>query len=128
MKRRPPRSTRTDTLFPYTTLFRSTVGTVEVRVEGVTVLDLSGLDTLNSADATVAQVALGSRIVSSVATTPYYNDFVLWDGSGSDNNDFLGSVSVTDLTPASAVALNWSLTGAAPGAGAVDDFRIGRAW
>src|SRR3546814_6341011 len=25
MKRRPPRSTRTDTLFPYTTLFRSTI-------------------------------------------------------------------------------------------------------
>src|SRR3546814_6009205 len=27
MIRRPPRSTRTDTLFPYTTLFRSMVGT-----------------------------------------------------------------------------------------------------
>src|SRR3546814_16668774 len=27
MVRRPPRSTRTDTLFPYTTLFRSQVGT-----------------------------------------------------------------------------------------------------
>src|SRR3546814_12832888 len=26
MKRRPPRSTRTDTLFPYTTLFRSIAG------------------------------------------------------------------------------------------------------
>src|SRR3546814_5764168 len=26
MKRRPPRSTRTDTLFPYTTLFRSAAG------------------------------------------------------------------------------------------------------
>src|SRR6056297_549785 len=26
MIRRPPRSTRTDTLFPYTTLFRSTAG------------------------------------------------------------------------------------------------------
>src|SRR3546814_3686495 len=26
MKRRPPRSTRTDTLFPYTTLFRSYFG------------------------------------------------------------------------------------------------------
>src|SRR3546814_18409735 len=26
MERRPPRSTRTDTLFPYTTLFRSKVG------------------------------------------------------------------------------------------------------
>src|SRR3546814_19343863 len=30
MIRRPPRSTRTDTLFPYTTLFRSLVG-VKVR-------------------------------------------------------------------------------------------------
>src|SRR3546814_10091447 len=42
MMRRPPRSTRTDTLFPYTTLFRSGVlsmsspahGTVEARVPG----------------------------------------------------------------------------------------------
>src|SRR3546814_4710536 len=31
MIRRPPRSTRTDTLFPYTTLFRSVVGVVEVK-------------------------------------------------------------------------------------------------
>src|SRR3546814_5860205 len=28
MIRRPPRSTRTDTLFPYTTLFRSRIGTL----------------------------------------------------------------------------------------------------
>src|SRR3546814_14892527 len=28
MIRRPPRSTRTDTLFPYTTLFRSAFGTI----------------------------------------------------------------------------------------------------
>src|SRR3546814_12248445 len=28
MRRRPPRSTRTDTLFPYTTLFRSTAPSV----------------------------------------------------------------------------------------------------
>src|SRR3546814_1827061 len=26
MRRRPPRSTRTDTLFPYTTLFRASIG------------------------------------------------------------------------------------------------------
>src|SRR3546814_5858240 len=30
MIRRPPRSTRTDTLFPYTTLFRSTGGEIEL--------------------------------------------------------------------------------------------------
>src|SRR3546814_2734571 len=34
MIRRPPRSTRTDTLFPYTTLFRSG-GRVEVRIDAV---------------------------------------------------------------------------------------------
>src|SRR3546814_14740765 len=31
MTRRPPRSTRTDTLFPYTTLFRSAVHAIVVR-------------------------------------------------------------------------------------------------
>src|SRR3546814_16503768 len=34
MRRRPPRSTRTDTLFPYTTLFRS--GRADFAVESVT--------------------------------------------------------------------------------------------
>src|SRR3546814_10996896 len=34
MIRRPPRSTRTDTLFPYTTLFRSADGLVGVAVKG----------------------------------------------------------------------------------------------
>src|SRR3546814_9354028 len=32
MIRRPPRSTRTDTLFPYTTLFRSRYATIETEV------------------------------------------------------------------------------------------------
>src|SRR3546814_7477412 len=34
MIRRPPRSTRTDTLFPYTTLFRSEGGRLEDPAEG----------------------------------------------------------------------------------------------
>src|SRR3546814_15340076 len=34
MIRRPPRSTRTDTLFPYTTLFRSISGKVQLRDTG----------------------------------------------------------------------------------------------
>src|SRR3546814_3589814 len=33
MKRRPPRSTRTDTLFPYTTLFRSRLSAAGAKVE-----------------------------------------------------------------------------------------------
>src|SRR3546814_1878097 len=34
MIRRPPRSTRTDTLFPYTTLFRSICGMIDVYNDG----------------------------------------------------------------------------------------------
>src|SRR3546814_10637648 len=33
MIRRPPRSTRTDTLFPYTTLFRSSAACIEQRAD-----------------------------------------------------------------------------------------------
>src|SRR3546814_2331364 len=34
MIRRPPRSTRTDTLFPYTTLFRSSIGRADFSTSG----------------------------------------------------------------------------------------------
>src|SRR3546814_9948126 len=45
MIRRPPRSTRTDTLFPYTTLFRSVTGAGEViRCGGATSKAASGYD------------------------------------------------------------------------------------
>src|SRR3546814_6039902 len=47
MIHRPPRSTRTDTLFPYTTLFRSKLDEVkealhEVGVSGITVTEAKG--------------------------------------------------------------------------------------
>src|SRR3546814_3688598 len=43
MIRRPPRSTRTDTLFPYTTLFRSRIGIVANALRngcGISITDL----------------------------------------------------------------------------------------
>src|SRR3546814_4497977 len=42
MIRRPPRSTRTDTLFPYTTLFRSALALVERAHEPVGARELFG--------------------------------------------------------------------------------------
>src|SRR3546814_16225306 len=43
MIRRPPRSTRTDTLFPYTTLFRSAVHTEAVFVPGLVTMHVAAL-------------------------------------------------------------------------------------
>src|SRR3546814_3130751 len=43
MIRRPPRSTRTDTLFPYTTLFRSHMNDTSIAPAAETVPDFAGL-------------------------------------------------------------------------------------
>src|SRR3546814_3559311 len=61
MIRRPPRSTRTDTLFPYTTLFRSVLGGQRLEIEAVGGV-VVGRDRLRVAvdhDGLVAGVAQG---------------------------------------------------------------------
>src|SRR3546814_11337233 len=71
MIRRPPRSTRTDTLFPYTTLFRSrTVAgrekiTLRATVDGVRRLNFSA-NTLGIDSATLDGVALAHTVEGDV--------------------------------------------------------------
>src|SRR3546814_15197156 len=62
MRRQPPRSTRTDTLFPYTTLVRSAV----VLVDGLQ-RDIGGARDLDQADA--MKFALGKHIQHSLLDT-----------------------------------------------------------
>src|SRR3546814_8488933 len=71
MIRRPPRSTRTDTLFPYTTLFRSAVtgdngtytlpnlreGTYKVRFRGAGFLEIWFADATTFEEATEIDIA-----------------------------------------------------------------------
>src|SRR3546814_20440205 len=45
MIRRPPRSTRTDTLFPYTTLFRSITSYLAIKRDGIATLKKLGAST-----------------------------------------------------------------------------------
>src|SRR3546814_15327872 len=52
MLRRPPISTRTDTLFPYTTLFRSAAEIIAENFSKETVLDMSQMDVPTKADIT----------------------------------------------------------------------------
>src|SRR3546814_11915258 len=59
MIRRPPRSTRTDTLFPYTTLFRSRLGGDEFGV----ILAQSGMEPAAAKAAKLAEAIAAEEVV-----------------------------------------------------------------
>lgn len=64
-------------------------GAVEVRVNGVTVIDETGLDTQAQADANVENVVIG-LIGGGSTPTCYFQDYYITDMTGSINNGFLG--------------------------------------
>src|SRR3546814_7270697 len=60
MIRRPPRSTRTDTLFPYTTLFRSTAAGLDAADIGLIIVATATPDNTFPASATKVQALIGA--------------------------------------------------------------------
>src|SRR3546814_9218921 len=64
MIRRPPRSTRTDTLFPYTTLFRSAVIAVESIFEAGQKVDVTGTTIGKGFAGTIKRHHFGSQRAS----------------------------------------------------------------
>jgi len=95
-------------------------GTLEVRIEGIPVINLTGL-ALSATNIGIIQVALDPTSTSA-AETYYVKDFVTWNGAGTENNDFLGSVSVTALTPDSDVATaGWTLSTGTDGYALIDE-------
>lgn len=100
--------------------FSNTVGTVEVRVNGVTVLSLTGQDTVNTSNAECSQIIYGA--VNTGATTVDMDDLFTYDTNGSYNNTFIGDRRVLTLFPsADTIQADWSVTGAASGYQAIDD-------
>src|SRR3546814_16355561 len=69
MRRRPPRSTRSDTLFPYTTLFRSAV-----RADGV-VMPPPGFDQHLCLSEAVDDLAIGHEIFYPMTNPPLSIDY-----------------------------------------------------
>ena len=75
-----------------------TTGSVEVRVNGVTKLSLTGVDTCASANVAYAQIGFANNVSAGQYQRAFdMKDLVVWDTTGSQNNDFLGSVSVFNL-------------------------------
>jgi len=79
----------------------NSAGAVEVRVNGVPRLTLSSIDTQATANASYAQIGFANNTSASQYQRAFdMKDLVVWDTTGTENNDFLGSVSVFNLAVA----------------------------
>lgn len=105
--------------------FSQTVGTVEVRVNGVTVLSLSGQDTVASSLIECSQVAfsLGPNVTTAAPdVVSDLDDVFTYDNAGSFNNTFIGDRRVLTLLPdADTIQADWTPVGSATGFGAIDE-------
>lgn len=97
-------------------LVSDTVGTFELRVNGVVVLALTGLDTKTSAETTTAQFVFNTCLDTTsgnwVSVFMYIKDFIVWDTNGSVNNNFFGSCVVKRMAMVSDTNSSWATTGA----------------
>jgi hypothetical protein len=84
----------------------TSTGTVEVRVNGVSVVSLTGINSVATANVNYAQtdfVGRGSEFIIG-----YFKDCVWWDGTGATNNNFFGTVAVVTKRPNTDVTFNWT--------------------
>jgi hypothetical protein len=105
-------------------LFSDTVGTTEVRVNGneVSGLTLTSQDTIASGGVVAAQVAFTQRATSTSSRQRYYiRDFILWDTLGTQNNNFMGTLSIINLYPDADSSLNWAPSTGATGWNLIDE-------
>lgn len=86
------------------------VGTVEVRVEGITVINVGPLRTTNNAGGAIASCQQVAQTSCQDGAGPalYMKDYIIWDSTTGFNNNFMGSCQVMKLIPDADVALNWT--------------------
>lgn len=72
-------------------------GSYEVRVDNVEVFSNTGIDLQDSSNSTANCVSIGRATAGS--TNIYIGDIYIFDGSGSEFNDFLGPVKIEALLP-----------------------------
>lgn len=99
--------------------FSATVGTIEVRVDGVVVINATGLNTTAGPCAQIRQENDNNSTGGGIGW--YIKDYIIWDGSGSENNNFVGSCSVVTLTPTSDSSFNWTASTGSTGFNLIDE-------
>lgn len=100
----------------------ASAGTCEIRVNGVEVMNETSL-ALGANNISMAAIGCSDSVaVSGLPNTrAYYKDFFYWDGSGSNVNDFQGSVSVRHLIPDGDQSLNWTPSTGSTGYDLIDE-------
>jgi hypothetical protein len=117
-----------------------TAGTVEVRVDGTTVINVTGADTRNNNAACTGLVNCVGWVYPNVGggATYWLDDIYILNEQGSSPfNDFLGDVTIsylqpngvgsqTDWTPSAGLVPNWDMVSDLVGSGApiITDFNI----
>jgi len=77
-----------------------TLGSVQIKVNGVTVFNVSNVDTKNGGTKTVFDhYRINTSVISPVRRHIDIDDFYLCNGAGSVNNDFLGDIAIETLFP-----------------------------
>lgn len=80
--------------------FHGSTGTVDVRVDGVSDISLSGQNTIATANAYATRFYIGNR--SGAENPRDWDDLYVCDDQGSANNDFLGDVRAVAIFPTGA--------------------------
>lgn len=100
-------------------------GAVEVRVNGVTVISLTGVNTAATANIETSQITIGTVSGTGSSTgisTMDVDDLFCYDDSGSYNNDFIGDRRVLTLFPSADTAIaDWSWNTGGSGAATIDE-------
>ena len=89
--------------FHYECMVDTSTGDYELRIEGITIL--TGTSALLVAS-TIGNIRFFGSGVG--GPTPYLKDLIIWDGTGTVNNNFMGTVSVYTLALNSDVSSDWT--------------------
>ncbi|WP_160809574.1 hypothetical protein [Nitrosomonas sp. HPC101] len=84
----------------YKTVIHDTTGSFELRLNGVTILSASNIDTKATANASVSSISFGfSNGLYHSKSVWSYDDIYILDTTGATNNDFLGDVRIDAIYP-----------------------------
>lgn len=99
--------------------FDNSAGSVELRVDGVTVVSVTGVDTVNTSNAECSQIGM---LGGPASYRGHLDDIFCYDDTGSFNNTFLGDRRVHTLFPdADTAQADWTVVGSASGFGAINE-------